>query len=397
MNHLTQSLITKQLADFRQEQFTGKITVQSHFKVTWYIYLCLGRLVWADGGVHPNRSWYRLISKYCRDFNQYELDLENLDWFESENYCVLNLLLQKRLIAREQAVELVVTKATETIFDLLQTEAEGTLKITSEMASPSSFLVSNSVKLIALINLDDVVTNAQRNWLRWQQKRLQAWSPNLAPTISDRDKLQQEVSPVVYQNFLKLFDGRRTLRDLSFGINKNTAALTSTLIPFVRKGILNLLPAKDINPTQYKIKQNASKATKASSVPAIACIDDSPQIHKIMEQIITSHGYRFISIHESIQAVPTLIKFVPDLIFLDIGMPSVNGYELCSIIKKVSKIKDIPIVILTSNDGIIDRFRAKVVGANGFVTKPINIDTIRDILQKHCVPTSSATTFPPTK
>lgn len=109
-----------------------------------------------------------------------------------------------------------------------------------------------------------------------------------------------------------------------------------------------------------------------------------------MEQIITNHGYRFIGISESMPAVPTLIKFVPDLVFLDIGMPSVNGYEICSLIKKVSKLRNIPIVILTSNDGIIDRVRARVVGANAFVTKPIDVDKIREILQKYCVPTLSS-------
>lgn len=170
MNYLAQSPIAKQLADLRQGQFTGKIIAQSHLKVTWCIYLCLGRLVWADGGVHPNRSWYRLISKYCPNFNRYELYRENLDWFESEDYCVLNLLLQRHIIAREQAVQVIINKGTESIFDLLQSESKKPLTVTLEMASASSFLVSNSVKLAALINLEDVLEIARQDWLLWQQK-----------------------------------------------------------------------------------------------------------------------------------------------------------------------------------------------------------------------------------
>ncbi|MGL5793991.1 MAG: response regulator, partial [Waterburya sp.] len=118
------------------------------------------------------------------------------------------------------------------------------------------------------------------------------------------------------------------------------------------------------------------------SKPLIACIDDSPQICKIMEQIVTQGGYRCISIQESLQALPSLIKADPDFIFLDIGMPIVNGYEICTQVRRVTKLKNIPIVFLTGNDGIIDRVRAKVSGANAFMPKPIEVDKIINIIDK---------------
>jgi CheY-like chemotaxis protein len=101
-----------------------------------------------------------------------------------------------------------------------------------------------------------------------------------------------------------------------------------------------------------------------------------------MEHIIAKVGYRFIGVQEAIQAVPTLISVNPDLIFLDIGMPIVNGYEVCSQIRRVSKLKEIPVVILTGNDGIIDRVRAKVVGATSFIAKPIEVDKIIETINK---------------
>ena len=75
------------------------------------------------------------------------------------------------------------------------------------------------------------------------------------------------------------------------------------------------------------------------SKPLIACIDDSPQVCKILEQIITQQGYRCVSINESLQAVPSLIKAVPDFIFLDIGMPIANGYEICSQLRKSQQVE----------------------------------------------------------
>lgn len=102
-----------------------------------------------------------------------------------------------------------------------------------------------------------------------------------------------------------------------------------------------------------------------------------------MCKIINSTGYRFISIRESIQALPVLLEQKPDLIFLDLVMPITNGYELCSQIRKVSQFKEIPIVILTGNDGVIERVRAKMAGASDFMSKPIEKDKIVTTIKKY--------------
>ncbi|NJM57779.1 MAG: response regulator, partial [Synechococcales cyanobacterium RU_4_20] len=69
--------------------------------------------------------------------------------------------------------------------------------------------------------------------------------------------------------------------------------------------------------------------------------------------------------------------------FLDLVMPVASGYELCKQIRRVSAFKDIPIVILTGNDGVIDRVRAKMVGATDFVGKPVKADKIIPLLDKY--------------
>lgn len=375
--------ISSLLTHLKQKQFTGKIIIQSDSKVIWYIYLCLGRLVWIDGGIHPNRAWYRLINKYCSHVNWQELELDNLNWFESKEYRIVNLLLQKKLIVSSKTIELISRRVAEALFDILQSEARQTLNITSEIASASSFLVSASTRSSSLIDVEELLSSVRQDWSSWQQKGLQTWSPNLAPAIQKHDRLREEVAAVVYQNFAKLFDGQRTLRDLSVLMNKNIAKLTFPLLPYIRQGLIDLLTVEDINHVLFDSKLVNSQQTTNVEKPLIACIDDSPQICRIMEQILTYHGYRSVSIQESLQALPTLIKTLPALIFLDIGMPGLNGYELCSQIRKVSKLKDIPIVILTGNDGIVDRVRAKVVGANAFVGKPIEIDKIINAIEKN--------------
>jgi chemotaxis family two-component system response regulator PixG len=78
-----------------------------------------------------------------------------------------------------------------------------------------------------------------------------------------------------------------------------------------------------------------------------------------------------------------LLSRKPDLIFLDLVMPNTNGYEICSQLRKVSAFRITPIIILTGNDGIIDRVRAKIVGASDFLSKPVDAETVLAVTSKH--------------
>ncbi len=383
MNKKGQSRLSNQLIDLKQKQFTGQVNIKDYTDTVWKIYLCLGRLVWADSGIHSNRSWKRLIDKYCPQIDWHNFQLDNSNQVECGYYSVLTTLLHKNLIEREQAIELVKIRAGETIFDLLQLEDQQPLKITPEITSTSSFLTSGLQMSISLVNIEEVLYDARQAWLIWQQKGLQAWSPNLAPMMRKQNRLREEVSGIVYQNFLRLLDGQRTLRDLSSRMGKDVRKLTSSLIPYVQQDLLDLLEIEDISPPKYSQKSSDVEEAADLTIPLIACIDDSPQVGKIMQQIITKCGYRFLGIQESMQALPALIKANPDLVFLDVGMPIVNGYEICSQMRRVSKLQNIPVVILTGNDGIIDRVRAKVAGATAFISKPIEVEKIVDIINKN--------------
>ena len=133
-----------------------------------------------------------------------------------------------------------------------------------------------------------------------------------------------------------------------------------------------------------KLTSRIHRPTAASNRSiTIIYIDDSPADSRLMSNILQSSGYRYINILDPLQALPMLIEVKPNLIFLDLVMPIANGYEVCAQIRRISALKDIPVVIVTNNDGIADRVRAKVVGASGFMGKPIQQDKVLKVVRKY--------------
>jgi two-component system, chemotaxis family, response regulator PixG len=125
-------------------------------------------------------------------------------------------------------------------------------------------------------------------------------------------------------------------------------------------------------------------ATKSEELPpTIACIDDSILVYKNLEKILLDSGYRCYGIQDPLKIIPALIKNKPDLIFLDLVMPVTNGYEVCEQIRKTPSLANIPVVILTGSDGLIDRVRSKFVGANGFIGKPATAESVHKALDKY--------------
>ena len=96
-------------------------------------------------------------------------------------------------------------------------------------------------------------------------------------------------------------------------------------------------------------------------------------------------GYRVINIIDATNALRELSRNMPVLILMDINMPDINGYDLCSMLKRSQKFQDVPVIMLTGRDGIIDRMRAKIVGADKYLTKPFEPQELIDIVQQNTI------------
>jgi len=107
-------------------------------------------------------------------------------------------------------------------------------------------------------------------------------------------------------------------------------------------------------------------------------------VRAMLEGICSGAGYRFVGLGDPLRALGELVRLKPDLLFLDLVMPHVGGHELCSQLRRSALFKDLPIVILTSNDGIVNRLRSKLSGATEFLSKPIeSAQQVLSVVEQH--------------
>jgi twitching motility two-component system response regulator PilG len=148
----------------------------------------------------------------------------------------------------------------------------------------------------------------------------------------------------------------------------DTLGLAALLQPLVRAGVVEIQP--------YYCPKTQPK-------PIIACIDDSKTVQRSVKMVLESNGYQVLNITEPAKALSTMAKYKPDLVLMDINMPEINGYELARMLRQSKQFQTVPIVMLTGRDGLIDKMRAQMVGANDYITKPVPPQMLFNIVKQN--------------
>ena len=119
------------------------------------------------------------------------------------------------------------------------------------------------------------------------------------------------------------------------------------------------------------------------AVYTIACVDDSSTILEAINCFLEEAQFSVVMINDPLKALMQIVRTKPDVVLMDVGMPNLDGYELCSLLRRHSSFKHIPIIMVTGHTGLIDRAKAKLVGASGYLTKPFTRSELLKIVFKH--------------
>ncbi len=120
----------------------------------------------------------------------------------------------------------------------------------------------------------------------------------------------------------------------------------------------------------------AEEADSPSSGIKVMVIDDSKTIRRTAESILVRQGYDVVTAVDGYEALAKIAEHEPDIIFVDILMPRLDGYQTCTLIKHNSRFRNTPVIMLSSKDGIFDRAKGRVVGSEHYITKPFNQDDL---------------------
>jgi twitching motility two-component system response regulator PilG len=128
---------------------------------------------------------------------------------------------------------------------------------------------------------------------------------------------------------------------------------------------------------------NVSNGANELAGARVMVIDDSNTIRRSAEIFLLKAGCEVILAEDGFDALAKITDHHPQIIFVDIMMPRLDGYQTCALIKKNPRLREIPVIMLSSKDGLFDRARGRLVGSDEYLTKPFTKDTLLEAVRRH--------------
>ncbi|MGB3513456.1 MAG: response regulator [Microcoleaceae cyanobacterium] len=356
-----------------QKQVTGKL-VLANGNQEWQLYFLFGHLLYARGGSHSTRRWYRAIRQH---FPELKFEVNQLTSNQLWEYKLLQTAISENQISLAQGKAVLRTIAEEVFFAIIS--QPGLTRSWHPQKHPSSQLALSL--LLSRLEIKQVLDSAKRHSQSLKEEGLWHINPDSAPVVRDSTKLLNEGKSESFINTKKLLNSDRTIWDIALKRKVSLPALMRNLYKLEKLHLIDFKQVEDwLSPLE---RLNLISQAQVSPKATIACIDDSYIVGDVLEKILKPLGYEVLKIQDPIKGLALLEDCQPDLIFLDLVMPKVSGYTICNFLRKTTTFQNIPIIFLASQDSIIDRTRAKLTGANDYLSKSDPPNKIVEIVEKY--------------
>ncbi|MDV3353186.1 response regulator [Leptolyngbyaceae cyanobacterium CCMR0082] len=364
------SELDKKIQFVKQKHLTGILAIESDMIHQWRLYFLAGQLVWANTRTHAKRRWCRQLLQHRPELLKNGLSAYPADW----TYSRLARLVICKKFNRQVFSHIVSGCISEALFDLQQ---QGTLSFQQTGKGLKYRIKSQKACDFSYINLQTIGiwAQAKHRWHQWEEAGLTAIGPNDALVIQDLASLEDLASPRLFKLLSALANRQQTLRDIALKANQPLQPFVMSILPHIHNQSLRLKSVEDKIPRSVIAHQEDVVFKIAQAIipkdARIVYVDDSLANSQTMATIVEAAGFRYSNISDPLEVLKQLVKLKPKVIFLQLTMPVVNGYELCAQIRRISGFKDTPIVMVGSENSLAERMRAKMVGASEFVSKPI--------------------------
>ena len=339
---------------------------------SWLVFLANGRLVYA--GTTDNS-----LGRLRDHLHRYGIDkslpdpstISAIAALNSLEYGTLWAMLEQHLLTPEQGRAILSHMVRETLFDLLSLRQGSFVFQLSSALSPQ--LMTHKVS--------SLVTGITQRIQTWHKLHPQIQSPDQCPLLVEVDAFRDSLSEIAYQRLYPWLDGQISLRQIARYLDRDLVTVARLLLPAIQQGYVTLVQPPD----RHGSSPSGGK-TWPQRLPRIVSVDDSATIRQTVERILDGQGYEATSIGNPLKALGLLFQLQPDLILCDIAMPELDGYELCAMLRHASAFRQTPMVMLTGKDGFLDRVKARMVGANDYLTKPFGPGELLALVEKYVGP-----------
>jgi twitching motility two-component system response regulator PilG len=340
-------------------------------KEYWLLFFVNGKIVY---GVDRSSSSLIRLRDYLYCYKaEGAIDLLTSDSLATTNepeYAYLWLLLEKKSLTPTQGRSIIENAITEILFALLSLRRGTFIFKTGTALAPQ----------LTGLEVAPLLAKTMRQLQQWKQFHPHIQSPDRGFTLGDEAQLQAALPSQAYQSLSRWADGKTSLRQISRYLNRDLLTLAKGIYPYAERGWIHL-----VDPISHRKQKSQSRGEEkeTNNPPQIVCIDDDMTVGKKVEYILKERGYRATAIGNPLQALSLVFQLKPNLIFCDITMPQLEGYEICSMLRCSEAFRRTPIIMLTGKETFLDRVKARMVGATDYLTKPFGERELLLLLEKY--------------
>ena len=403
------------LASFVHTYGSGCLEVDAK-SVSWWIYFKDGKLNYASHASEKSLAyslkWLKLKLAFMSqgalswlEENSEELldiqpdNVQSIQYFE---YQIICYLVEQKHLEEWQAKELIEQLTREAIESFLSLSG-GAVRIDREL-----------FEIPVFCKLDPAATieNCQARIKTWKLLSPLITSPHQRPYIVSQDAFfsandSASISPRLKSKLGTILRGY-SIRHIAAILQQDELDVAKFLYPYINdKSIILRAPEAPFDrlsglenystsngqhsetlktdelSRSFATPYTPNKSKRQKSRPVVACVDDSPNTLDQIERFLGEENFSVFKFLEPIKATFQLKRLKPDIILLDLTMPTISGYELCRMLRRLPGFEDIPVVMVTGKKGIINKTRAKLVGATDYLEKPFNRASLLDVISRN--------------
>ncbi|NEQ51306.1 MAG: response regulator [Leptolyngbya sp. SIO3F4] len=401
------------LASFVHTYGSGCLEVDAK-SLSWWIYFKDGKLNFASHASpktlayslkwlklklasmsHEGLSWLEQNSEELLDINSE--NIQSIQYFE---YQIICYLIEQKYLETWQAQKL-IEQLTQAAIESFLSLAGGAVRIDRELFE---------IPVFSKLDPNTTIENCQSRNKTWKLLSPLISSPHQRPYIVSQETFfstnnSGSISSRVKTKLGTLLRGY-SIRHISAILQQDELDFARFLYPYIQNQSIilrapespfdrlsgledpSLKKLKGLEPIDsgslnVSIPRTSTIHKKTKTRPVIACVDDSPNTLDQIERFLGEEDYSVFKFLEPIKATFQLKRLKPDMILLDLTMPTISGYELCRMLRRLPGFEEIPVVMVTGKKGIINKTRAKLVGATDYLEKPFNRASLLDVISRN--------------